>query len=569
MSITSPITGATRVDPQTARPDETAAEHVIAPDVDAVIIGAGFSGLYMLHKLRNQMGLTGRVYEAGGGVGGTWYWNRYPGARSDSDSYVYGFTFDEDLWREWEWSERYPEQREVLAYLEHLAERYDLNRDIVFNTRIAAATFDEASNLWNVTTDTGDAVTARYLITAVGALSSSHTPKFPGTETFGGESYHTGRWPHEKVDFSGKRVGVIGTGASAVQAVPLIAQEATELTVFQRTANYILPARNGPVPDDVRQRRLEDYRGIRERIQNSVFGFELTLLEKGALESTDEEIHDTLMTRWDEGGFGVWIGAYVDVLYSDEANAKVRAFLHERIREKVRDPQTAELLTPTAYPFGVKRVPLDSGYFETFNEQHVHLVDVKSNPIAEITAAGVKLNDGTEFELDAIVYATGFDAMTGPLLRIDVRGRDGQLLRDKWADGPRTYLGLTTAGFPNLFTITGPQSPSVLSNMPVSIEQHVDLIGKLIGDMRDRDVETVEPTTEAEDGWVAYNAELVKPTLFETADTWYMGANIPGKPRVFMPHLGFVGPYRAKCDEVVANDYQGFVFDLGRRPVSA
>jgi cyclohexanone monooxygenase len=412
-----------------------------------------------------------------------------------------------------------------------------------------------------VTTDSGRSVTARYLISAVGALSSWHTPQFPGIDTFLGESYHTGQWPHQKVDFAGKRVAVIGTGASAVQAVPLIAEECSELTVFQRTANYILPARNGPVPEDVRDARLRDWAGIRERIQGSPFGFELTLLEKGALESTDEEVHEVLMSRWDAGGFGIWVGGYVDILYSDEANAKVRAFLHDRIREKVRDPETARLLTPTEYPFGVKRVPLDSGYFETFNRPHVHLVDVKSNPIAQITADGVRLQDGTEYEVDAIVYATGFDAMTGPINRIDIRGRGGRLLRDKWEDGPRTYLGLTTAGFPNLFMMTGPQSPSVLSNMPVSIEQHGDLIGTIIADMRRRGAGTIEPTQEAEDSWVAYNAELVAPTLFEQADTWYMGANIPGKPRVFMPHLGLVGPYRSKCDEVVANGFEGFVFD--------
>ncbi|MGQ0574675.1 MAG: flavin-containing monooxygenase [Pseudonocardia sp.] len=540
-----------------------------ASQTDAVIIGAGFSGLYMLHKLRNEMGLSARILEAGGGVGGTWYWNRYPGARSDSDSYVYGFTFDEQLWREWQWSERYPEQHEIRAYLEHVAERFDLTRDITFGTRVQSATFDEATNLWTVGTDTGESVTARYVITAVGALSSSNTPPFPGIDSFEGDTYHTGLWPHEGVDFTGRRVGIIGTGASAVQAIPLIAKEASDLTVFQRTANYVIPANNGPVPEEVQQARLADYAGIRERIQNSVFGFELTLLEKGALESTDEEIYETLKPRWDEGGFGIWLGSYVDMFYNDDANAKVRKFLHDRIREIVRDPETAELLIPKGYPFGVKRNPLDSGYFETFNSPHVHLVDVRSNPVAEITATGVKLEDGSAFEFDALVFATGFDAMTGPLNRIDIRGRDRQLLRDKWADGPRTYLGLASAGFPNLFTITGPQSPSVLSNMPVSIEQHVDLVARIIGDLRERGAETVEPTRQAEDAWVVHNAELVKPTLFETADTWYMGANIPGKPRVFMPNLSFVGPYRAKCDEVVANDYEGFAFDASKQGANA
>jgi len=531
-----------------------------AVDVEAVVIGAGFSGLYMLHRLRNVMGLTVRLFEAGDGVGGTWYWNRYPGARSDSDSYVYCYSFDEDLLQKWTWSERYPEQHEIRAYLEHVAERFDLNRDITLGTRVTAAAFDEETGTWTMRTDTGEAVRTRYLITGVGALSASNIPDFPGIDSFRGDSYHTGQWPHEGVDFTGKRVGVVGTGASAVQAVPLIARQAADLTVFQRTANYIVPARNGPVDPEVIAARKRDYQGIWDRVRASYFGFELNFIEKGALEASPEERERELMARWEQGGFGIWLGSYVDIFFNDEANATVREFLHDRIRETVDDPETAELLIPKGYPFGCKRNPLDSGYFETFNLPHVHLVDVKSDPIAAITEQGVRLEDGTEFALDAIVYATGFDAMTGPLNAIDIRGRGGQLLRDKWAEGPRTYLGLTSAGFPNLFMITGPQSPSVLSNMPVSIEQHVEFIGRIIGDMRTRGAETIEPTRQAEDAWVAHNQELAEATLFPTADTWYMGANIPGKPRVFLPHLGFVGPYRQKCDEVAANDYEGFVF---------
>ena len=536
-------------------------------EVDAVIIGAGFSGLYMLHKLRNQMGMTARVFEAAGGVGGTWYQNRYPGARSDSDSYIYCFTFDEDLWQEWEWSERYPQQQEILAYLEHVAERFDLHRDITFNTRVTGVAFDEAAGTWLVTADTGETVTARYVIAAVGALSAVHTPEFEGIGSFQGESYHTAQWPHEKVDFTGKRVGVIGTGASGIQVVPLIAEQASALTVFQRTANYIVPANNGPVPPGVREARKRDYAGIRERIQNSLAGYELVPQPKGALESTDEEIYQTLKARWDEGGFGIWFGAYRDIFVSDEANAKVRAFLHDRIREKVRDPETAELLIPRGYPFGVRRNPLDSGYFEAFNLDHVRLVDVKANPIARITPTGVRLADGDEYELDVIIYATGFDAMTGPLNRIDIRGRGGRLLRDKWNEGPRTYLGLMSNGYPNLFTITGPQSPSVLSNMPVSIEQHVEFIGRIIGDLRERGAATIEPTTGAEDAWVARNQQVAAATLWGAADSWYVGANIPGKPRVFMPSLEFVGPYRRKCDDIAANGYEGFIISGSREKV--
>ena len=532
-------------------------------EFDAVVIGAGFSGLYMLHKLRDDLGLTVRVFEAGGNVGGTWYWNRYPGARCDSDSYIYCYSFDQELWQEWEWSERYPEAPEIRSYLEHVTDRFGLATDIQFNTKVTAASFDEGTGRWTITTDSGETVTAQYLISAVGSLSAVNTPKFNGTDSFRGATYHTGNWPHEGVDFTGQRVAVIGTGASAVQSIPLIAGQAADLTVFQRTANYIVPANNGPVPEEVRQARKADYEGIRERIRSSYFGFELYFEEKGALETPDEERNQALQQRWDEGGFGIWLGSYGDIFFVDEANEKVREFLHDRIREKVHDPETAELLVPKGYPFGCKRNPLDSGYFETFNRPHVHLVDVKANPIAEITPAGVRLADGTEHEFDAIVYATGFDAMTGPLNRIDIRGRGGRLLREKWAEGPRTYLGLMSHGFPNLFTITGPQSPSVLSNMPVSIEQHVEFIGRIVGDLRERGAGLIEPTQQAEDDWVAHVAEQAAGTLFPTADTWYMGANIPGKPRVFLPCLDFVGPYRARCDEIADHDYEGFTLSTG------
>ena len=530
-------------------------------DVDAVVIGAGFSGLYMLRKLRDEMGLSATVIERGDGVGGTWYWNRYPGAKSDSDSYIYGFTFDEDLWRDWEWTERYPGHAEIRSYLEHVAERFDLPRDIRFGTSVAAATFDEGTSTWDVSTDAGDTLRCRYLISAVGALSSSNTPPFAGRDSFRGPTHHTGHWPHEGVDFTGQRVGIIGSGASAVQAVPLIAREALELTVFQRTPNYVMPARNAPVPDDVREARKRDYAGIRERIRTGNFGFELVFEETPMAEVSDEELHAQLQRRWDEGGFGIWLGSYPDMFFTDEANARVRAFLEDKIRETVHDPATAELLIPEGYPFGVKRVPLDTGYFETFNAPHVRLVDVLTNPIDMIAPAGVRLADGTEVELDALVYATGFDAMTGPIDRMDIRGRGGELLREKWAAGPRTYLGLASAGFPNLFMITGPQSPSVLSNMPVSIEQHVDLVGRAIGDLRARGATVIEPTREAEDAWCAHNQAAAEATLFPTADTWYMGANIPGKPRVFMPNLDFVGPYRAKCTAVADHGWEGFAID--------
>ncbi len=528
-----------------------------ATDFDAVIVGAGFSGLYMLHRLRNEMGMSARVYEAGEGVGGTWYWNRYPGTRSDSDSYIYSYSFDKELRQEWEWSERYPNQEEIRSYLEHVTDRYDLRQDIQFSTRVIEASFDEEKKVWEVRTDSGDVVTARFFIAAAGALSVANLPDIPGRDTFAGETYHTGHWPHDGVDFTGKRVGIIGTGATAIQAIPLIAEQAEHLTVFQRTANYAIPSRNGPLDPEVDKARKEDFEGVKERTRNAFAGFELWFLEKGALEDSPEEREREFQKRWDEGGFGLWLGNYNDIFFTKEANDTVSEWLRKQIQERVDDPVTAEKLTPRDHAFGTKRVPLEDSYYEAFNRDNVQLVDVRLAPIREITPTGLRTQDA-EYEFDALVFATGFDAMTGPLNRINIRGRGGQLLREKWAEGPKTYLGLTSAGFPNLFFITGPGSPSVLSNMPVSIEQHVEFVSKIISDMRESGAELIEPTQQAEDEWSDHVQEVAHSTLFPETATWYMGANIPGKPRVFLPYLGGVGPYRQKCDEVVANDYEGF-----------
>ncbi len=528
-----------------------------ATDFDAVIVGAGFSGLYMLHRLRNEMGMSARVYEAGEGVGGTWYWNRYPGTRSDSDSYIYSYSFDKELRQEWEWSERYPNQEEIRSYLEHVTDRYDLRQDIQFSTRVIEASFDEEKKVWEVRTDSGDVVTARFFIAAAGALSVANLPDIPGRDTFAGETYHTGHWPHDGVDFTGKRVGIIGTGATAIQAIPLIAEQAEHLTVFQRTANYAIPSRNGPLDPEVDKARKEDFEGVKERTRNAFAGFELWFLEKGALEDSPEEREREFQKRWDEGGFGLWLGNYNDIFFTKEANDTVSEWLRKQIQERVDDPVTAEKLTPRDHAFGTKRVPLEDSYYEAFNRDNVELVDVRLAPIREITPTGLRTQDA-EYEFDALVFATGFDAMTGPLNRINIRGRGGQLLREKWAEGPKTYLGLTSAGFPNLFFITGPGSPSVLSNMPVSIEQHVEFVSKIISDMRESGAELIEPTQQAEDEWSDHVQEVAHSTLFPETATWYMGANIPGKTRVFLPYLGGVGPYRQKCDEVVANDYEGF-----------
>jgi cation diffusion facilitator CzcD-associated flavoprotein CzcO len=528
---------------------------------DAVVVGAGFSGLYMLHSLRDRLGLRVRVFEAGNGVGGTWYWNRYPGCRCDSDSYIYCYTFDRHLLQEWEWSERYPEQDEILRYLEHCAERFDLKPDIQFGTRVNAATFDEKTNHWEVRTDKGDVAKAKYLIAAVGSLSATNVPKFKGLESFKGKWYHTSQWPHDGVDFTNKRVAVIGTGATAVQAIPEIAQQAKHLTVFQRTPNFCVPARNGKVDPEVTKARKADYDGVVDRIKSSFFGFELNFIPKSVLETTPEEREREFDRMWDDGGFAFWLANYQDMFFNKKANDVIADYLKRKIRSTVKDPEVAEKLIPKTYAYGTKRQPLDTNYFETFNKSNVVLVDANADgPIEEITPKGIRAG-GKEHEVDIIVIATGFDALTGPLKNLGIRGRGGQSLAQKWEEGPETYLGLTMAGFPNLFMITGPQSPSVLSNMPVSIEQHVEWITDCIDHMRRNRLSTIEATPQAQQRWVAHVAEVVNTTLMPGANSWYMGANIPGKPRKFMPYLGpeGVGGYRKKCDEVAAKGYEGFV----------
>ncbi|HME23118.1 MAG TPA: NAD(P)/FAD-dependent oxidoreductase [Acetobacteraceae bacterium] len=533
-----------------------------APDFDAVVIGAGFSGMGMLKSLRDNLGLKAHVYEAGETVGGTWYWNCYPGARCDSDSYIYCVTWDRDLLQEWEWSERYPEQPEILRYLEHVAAKHDLKRDIQFNTRVTGGEFDEKNNLWTVHTDKGETVTARYLITAVGTLSTTNMPKFKGLETFKGEWYHTSRFRKEGVDFTAKRVAVVGTGATAVQAIPEIAQQAKHLTVFQRTPNYCVPARNGKVDPDLVRRRKADYNNIVKRIRESFFGQEHYFIPKSVLETTPEEREHEFDRMWDAGGFAFWRANYQDMFFSQEANDLIADYLKRKIRETVKDPVVAEKLIPKSYPYGTKRQPLDTNYFETFNKPNVVLVDAAADgPIEEITEKGIRAG-GKEYEFDIIVFATGFDALTGPLTSLNLKGREGRTLSQEWADGPHTYLGIAVAGFPNLFTITGPQSPSVLTNMPVAIEQHIEWITGCIDWMRKHGKHVIEATPGAQDAWVAHVNEIVSATLMPKANSWYMGANIPGKPRTFLPYLGpeGVGGYRRKCDEIAASGYEGFAF---------
>ncbi|HEY7038442.1 MAG TPA: NAD(P)/FAD-dependent oxidoreductase, partial [Methylomirabilota bacterium] len=505
-----------------------------AENFDAVVIGAGFSGMYMLKSLRDRLGLNVRVYEAGETVGGTWYWNRYPGARCDSDSYIYCFTFDKQLLQEWEWSERYPEQPEILRYLEHVAKRHDLKRDVQFNTRVTGGQFEEETSRWIVRTDTGDEVTARFLIAAVGSLSETNMPPFKGLDKFKGQWYHTSRFPHTGVDFTGKRVGVIGTGATAVQAIPEIAQQAKQLVVFQRTANYCVPARNGKVAPEVIKARKADYAGVVKRIRESFFGQEHYFIPKSVLETTPEEREREFDRMWDAGGFAFWLANYQDMFFSQQANDVCADYIKRKIRGTVKDPAVAERLIPKGHAYGTKRQPLDTNYYETFNKENVVLIDAKTDgAIEEITEKGIRAG-GKEYPLDVIVFATGFDAMTGPLKALNLRGRQGRTLDQQWKDGPRTYLGVSVAGFPNFFTITGPQSPSVLSNMPVSIEQHVEWISDCIDHMRRTGKTSIEAVPSAQEQWVAHVNEVVNATLMTTANSWYMSANIPGKPRAFL-----------------------------------
>jgi cation diffusion facilitator CzcD-associated flavoprotein CzcO len=528
-----------------------------ARSFDALVIGAGFSGLYQLLCLRDRLGLSVRVLEAGAGIGGTWYWNRYPGARCDSESHSYCYSFSDELMREWEWSERYPGPPEILRYLNHVADRFDLKRDIRFNTRVTAAHYDEGANLWRVSTDTGEILTAQFLITAVGCLSTANVPSIPGLDTFEGRWYHTGQWPHDGVDFTGKRVGMIGTGSTGIQAAPVIAETAAHLTVFQRTANYSVPARNGPLTAEFKRWVKQNTAEIREVMHSTVNGHPFTISPVSALEVSPQERQAQYEKAWEVGGLR-FRGAFRDLVTDNAANKTASDFIRAKILEIVKDPATAAKLSDIDHPYAAKRPPIDTDYFEAFNRDNVELVDVRTSPIEEITPRGIRTRDA-EYPLDIIVFATGFDGMTGSLLRMDIRGRDGLSLQKAWAAGPRNYLGLQVAGFPNLFTVTGPGSPSVLCNMPVAIEQHVEWITDCIAHLRKNGLKRIEPTTEAVDSWVAkVNAAAEATVLPQAKHSWYLGANIPGKPRVFMPYAGGMAKYRRICAEVAKKNYEGF-----------
>ncbi len=548
-----------------------------ADAVDVAIVGAGFAGMYMLYRVR-ELGLTAQVIERGDGVGGTWYWNRYPGARCDVESLEYSYSFSEELQQEWEWTERYSAQPEILRYANHVADRFDLRADIRFGTTVTAAHWHEERRQWDLHLADSDSnrdsngvdvlkqatVSARFVVTATGCLSSVNKPQLPGLDRFEGRVFHTGEWPHHDVDFGGRRVGVVGTGSSAIQAVPEIAKDCSELLVFQRTPAYSVPARNRALDPNYERRVKDAYHEFRaaNRRQPSAFGAWGGHNDSPASAYSPAEQAELLEEGWDIGGFR-FARSFSDTILNEATNKTVGRFVVDKIHQIVDDPQTAAALSPS-HTIACKRLCLDTNYFETYNLDHVSLIDIATNPIGCFDATGVELADGRHVELDDVVMATGFDAMTGALLNIDIEGRDGQTLRSQWADGPRTYLGLMVPDIPNLFMVTGPGSPSVLTNMIVAIEQHVEWIARCVGDLTADGFDVIAPSDEAADEWVAHVNEVADRTLMRSCNSWYVGANVEGKPRVFMPLIGFP-TYADLCDDVAHDGYRGFE----RRPVDA
>ncbi len=521
--------------------------------LDVAVVGAGFAGLHLLHTLRGQ-GWRVRVFEAAADVGGVWFWNRYPGARCDVESLQYSYSFSSELEQEWAWSERYAAQPEILRYIQHVAQRFDLRRDIQFNTAISAAHFDEDADGWRLRSAQGEDISARFCVMATGALSAARMPDLPGLAEFQGALHHTGAWPHEGVDFTGKHVAVIGTGSSGIQAIPAIAKQAARLVVFQRTPNFSIPAWNRPLTEAAQREWKASYAEHRARAREVGTLYDFT--ERAAADTTAAEREREYEARWAKGGVN-FVHAFNDLMVNKASNDTIADFVRAKIRATVKDPRVAAMLLPTNHPLGAKRICVDTGYYETFNRPNVELVDVRATPIECVSANGIRTT-AAEHKLDAIVLATGYDALTGALARIDIRGLGGRTLQDKWAAGPRTYLGLMTAGFPNLFIITGPGSPSVLVNMVVGIEQHVEWISRCLAHMRVGGYTRIDAELQAEDRWVVQVNDAANRTLFPLADSWFLGANVPGKPRVFMPYVAKIGVYRRECDEVARAGYAGF-----------
>ncbi|QGU05671.1 flavin-containing monooxygenase [Corynebacterium comes] len=526
-------------------------------DVDVVVVGAGFAGIYATHLLRNSNGLSVRGFERGSDVGGTWFWNRYPGARCDAESIVYSYSFDDDIQQEWTWSERWATQPEILRYIGFVADRLGIRESYSFDTEVASISWDDEAGIWTTTTADGAHTTSRFVITAVGCLSASQVPGFKGLDDFAGEIYHTGSWPHEGVDFSGKRVAVIGTGSSGIQCIPMIAQQAEQVTVFQRTPNYTVPARNRSLGVDETALIKRIYPTLREKVRETPAGVIVKPPIGSVLDLSPEEARAELDRRWAQGG-PTFVNAFTDTMTDRAANEITAEYVRERIRETVKDPRKAELLTPDNHPIGTKRICVDTDYYATYNRPNVDLIDVRSNPIERIGSRGPVVN-GEEYPCDILVMATGFDAITGPLLRLGITGRDGWSLNEAWEEGGKSYLGLAVAGFPNLFTVTGPGSPSVLTNMIVSIEQHVEWISELLSTMEREGIQRIEAAPEAQSEWVDRVNAIADQTLYPETASWYMGANIPGKPRVFMPFAGGIDNYREICRQVAASGYEGFL----------
>ena len=523
--------------------------------VDVVVVGAGFAGLYALHKFRSR-GLSVRVFEAAPDVGGTWYYNRYPGARCDVESLDYSYSFSDELQQEWDWTEKYATQAEILRYMNWVADKLDLRTGITFNTRVTGAVLDEESLRWTITTDTGETVSSRFCVMATGPLSAALTPDIPGRDSFAGEVFHTAHWPHDGVDFTGQRVAVIGTGSSGIQSIPIIAEQAAQLYVFQRTANYSIPAGNVPIAANELAEAKANYAERRRISMRSGGGSPYIATTKRTMEVTPAERREAFEKRWQLGGV-LFSKTFPDQMIDAAANEEARKFWEEKIRALIDDPAVAELLIPNDHPIGTKRICTDSNYFRTFNRPNVTLVSIRRTPIKSIDATGINTTDA-HYDLDAIVFATGFDALTGTLDKIDIVGRGGERLRDDWSEGPRTYLGLGDDGFPNMFFVTGPGSPSVLANMVLAGESHVNWISDCIAHLDEHGYCAIEATSEAVDNWLAECAQRAEGTLFTKANSWYMGANVPGKPRKFMLFIGGFGAYNDICAEVADAGYKGF-----------
>jgi cyclohexanone monooxygenase len=535
-------------------------------DLDVVIVGAGFAGLYAVHRLRG-LGLRVRAYERGGGVGGVWYWNRYPGCRCDVESILYSYSFSEELQQEWSWSQRYASQPEILAYLEHVADRFDLRRDIQLETTVTGMAFDEEAARWTVELDTATTVTATFVVMASGILANGIVPAIACLDDFAGEVLHTGSWPAEGVELAGKRVGIVGTGSSSIQSTPLIAEQAEHLYVFQRTPQFAIPAWNRPIPPEEMEEIKAGYPELRRRAWETVGGVPNEAAPHEATSVGPEEREPWLRKTWARGGYGM-TATYPNLLFDDETNAIVGEWVKDRLRERIEDPELAEKLMPT-YPFAAKRLCVDTGYFETYNRDNVTLVDLKEAGIEAVVEQGVRRTDGSVVELDVLIFATGFDAVTGALMRVNPAGRRGLRMRDKWGESVHAYLGVMVAGFPNLFLVNGPGSPSLLYNMVPAIEHHVDWIADAITFVREHDQRTIEPDPEAERAWSELVAEVAAETVFPKVESWYMGTNVPGKVRTFLAWAGGGPRYFARVEEIVENGYEGFRFEAAGREAVA